>query len=301
MTRVAVLPHRWTDRAVQPGSWRALVAGVEQARTSTLAGWDRASALELRSDVVVDLARLHRDCALDPSDPVELIVTWHSSATNVREVATRIPLDSSASYPVGFSIDPTLAGGHLTVTRMVVMAVAGQSGDPLAARAKGSVLWRERRDSVTTIALDENVTRFSTEAIDFAHLPGAKRDAGWQLEVELSDLYAAPSRALRLFVNVAHPAVDHLLSDSDDDASRATESVLRWDVARQLINQVLESDRFITEFGTFLPDSVGGAMQGLFERWLPLTTPAELRVLRDADPGRFEAELQAQLRLLRLS
>jgi len=298
MTRVALLPHRTTDEGVRAGPWTAVIDGIEQPRSSAIAGWDHRRVIELRSEVVVDLEVVRRVCGLGDADPVALIATWQSSATNIRTVAAHFPIENSASFPVGFDVDPRLVGGELTLVRSIVLAAPGTSPDPLTAHRVGAVLWREPRAGSLTVAL-EGVTHISTEALDFAHLPDVDAKAAWQLEADFDDMHATPSRAFQLFVNTSHPSVDRLLSDVDDELNDMAQSVLRWDVARQLVDRALDDDGFVNEFGSYEADSTGGAMQAFLERWFAGTTAREMREMREQHPTQYEGLLQAKLRLLR--
>jgi hypothetical protein len=103
---------------------------------------------------------------------------------------------------------------------------------------------------------------------------------------------------LRLYVNASHVGVADWLAAPNADRGDAVASVLRWDVARQLIELALDHAAFVDGFGDFDPDTVGGVLQRVFELWLPDRSPRELGQLREDAPGRFEALLQARLRML---
>jgi hypothetical protein len=160
------------------------------------------------------------------------------------------------------------------------------------------VLWREPPRVATTVPTDGRAQLW-TEAVDFADLDGTEAGAAWQIVVDVSDPYAAPMRALRLLVNRAHPTVERLLSGVDDDATNSVQSVLRWDVARRLLEVALNDDDLIEGFGEYPTDSVGGVLQALLASCLPDASPQELKRMRAESPERFESLLQARLQLLR--
>jgi hypothetical protein len=273
----------------------------EQPVGAPISGWDRVTPIDVRCDVSVDVGRVRADCGLPDEDALLLVATWHATGTNVRRAAARLAVVESATYPVSFTIDPALAAGRVHLARTLVLGARGTSDDPLTAHAAGAVLWREGRSDRETLELEPSGARFTTEAVDFASAPGADPAAAWLLTLDLDDLHAVPSRGVQLFVNTAHPAIDHLLAEADDDQRRTATSVLRWDVARRLVDRGLDDPRFEAGFGGFLPDTIGGVIQELLERWLPDTTPGELRTMRAQDPDRFDALLQARFRLLRWS
>jgi hypothetical protein len=198
-----------------------------------------------------------------------------------------------------FAVDPELVGGNLTLTRSVVLAARGSQTDPLTAQAIGGVLWRESRRDAHTVGLEPTPERLSTEILDFDRMPQFDRDAAWQLDLDLDDLDASPSRTLRLLVNAAHPAIDRLLTGDEDEATRATESVLRWDVARQLVGGALQHDEFVGGAGQFRPSSVGWLLERLLGRWFPDMSVTELHTMASEQPAHLEGLLQARLDLLR--
>jgi hypothetical protein len=301
MTRVSILPHRWVVDGVRPGPWSAFVRGEELDTTSPISGWDRVTPIEVRCEVRIDVGRVRAGCGLPDDDPVLLVATWHATGTNARRTAARLAVAESATYPVSFAIDPAVAAGRVHLARTLVLAAAGTSDDPLTAHAPGAVLWREGRSEGTTLVLESAGARFTTEAVDFANVPAADAAAAWLMTIDLDDLHAAPSRGLQLFVNTAHPAIDHLLAGADDEQGRMAASVLRWEVARRLVDRGLDDPRFEAGFGGFVPDTIGGVIQQLLERWLPGRLPGELRAMRTQDLARFDALLQARFQLLRWS
>ena len=77
------------------------------------------------------------------------------------------------------------------------------------------------------------------------------------------------SGALRLVANKAHPAVEQLLGTEHVEQRQLIESVLRWDVARTVIERALDQPRFVEGYGEFAPETVGGVAQRLLQLHLP--------------------------------
>ncbi|MBI2705463.1 MAG: hypothetical protein HYX32_09270 [Actinobacteria bacterium] len=299
MPRFVVLPHQTADSLVHAGPWTAVVNGVAHEAARRLPGWDRWTPIELGCEVTVDPDEVRAAAGLAVGVPLDLIATWRASATGLRGLGARLQLDSSGVHRLGFVVDPSLVGGRLVVSRCLVLGAPSRGGEPLSARRAGSIVWREPASATNSILLGDAEHRFPTDAVDFSAESGIDADAAWWLRVDLDDLSAPPSRALRLLVNTDHPTVDCLLRGSLGERAWMVQSVLQWDVGRALIERAMDEPQFVARFGTFGDDTVGGALQQLYERWLPGTTPARLRALRRDHPDRFDAELQDRLHLLR--
>jgi hypothetical protein len=165
----------------------------------------------------------------------------------------------------------------------------------LAASTPGSILWRD--DRRTRVVLEGTGAVFPTELVDFRDLRVGDAGAVWTLELDLSDLDAAALGCVRLYLNAAHPDVDALRRGDDDPRTAAIRSVLRWDVARQLITTALQNDEFV-ERDAYPPDSVGEALAFTVRSHFPTEDPRSLRALLQRDPTRFTARLQAACGLL---
>jgi hypothetical protein len=177
-----------------------------------------------------------------------------------------------------------------------VLSSAGGSTDPLAPRLAGSVILREERNEVTSILLEGEAARFPTEVVDFAQLRIAEPEALWFLDMSGADLEQSPLSAMRLYVNGTHPAVQRALAHGDAIGG-LVRSVLQWDVARVMIHRALDNDEFIDDWDRFEETTLGATLQQLVQRIWAGEDAASLRARRDADPTRFEYQLQARLGL----
>jgi hypothetical protein len=299
MTRVAVLPHRVSARGVHAGRWSVRLGGVEHDSTARIVDWDRRVPLEVRSEIGIDPDVIRDECELDALAPIALISTWHAAATNVRRVGMHIEVDEPSTQMIGFAIDPTLAAGTVRLARSVVLARDHETSKPLAACRAGAILWREQPASATTLELHSTAGRFSIEAIDFAELEAVATDAAWWLDVDLSEPFHDASVALRLVANKAHPAVDQVLGTEHAEQRQLIESVLRWDVARTVIERALEQHRFVDGPDEFPPETVGGIAQRLLQLHFPDMRVDELAAMRRHAPQQLDALLQSRLRMLR--
>jgi hypothetical protein len=297
VTRASVLPHRTTANGVAAEPWVVMIDGERLAPGVRLA-WDRAAPLDVTSTVRVDVDRAREECGLGTAAQLRLVAVWRCTTTSQRGVGAEIVVDRSATYPITVAIDPRDVAGEVTLSRLLVLDEGITTLDPLTASTRGAVLWREPPRAAATISIDGGAG-LSTEAVDFGDLDETYRNAPWRIDADLSDLHAAPMRALRLLVNSSHPTIERLLAGVDDDTTKSARSVLRWDVARRLLAAALDDDAFVEGFGEHPVDSVGGVLQALFATCLPGSTPRELRRRRNEAPSEFESWLQDRMHLLR--
>ncbi len=297
MTRVSVLPHRVSARGVQPGPWSVWIGGVEHDVATPLRDWNRRTPLQVRSQLTIDADLVRRECGLDADAPMVLMASWHSTATNIREVGTRIEIEGPGPVLIGFTIDPTLAAGTVHLVRSVVLARDHDSADPLAARSAGTVLWRDRPSAMTRLELQSIADRLTIEAIAFAEKDGFESATAWVLQTDFADPHRDIATAIRLLANTGHPAVEDLRS-GHDDVRHLAESVLRWDIARMLIDRALAEPRLVRGCGGFAEGTVGGLVQRLLELYFPELGVDEMVVLRTSAPDRLEALLQSRIGML---
>lgn len=113
------------------------------------------------------------------------------------------------------------------------------------------------------------------------------------------DLDSAALGSVRLVLNESHPAVARMLAGDASPEANATLSALRWDVARYLILNALDSDEFVARGGVFEEETLGAMLAGILTLHWPGESPRALRQLRRTEPARFERELQDRAGLLR--
>lgn len=226
-----------------------------------------------------------------------LLATWRSTATNIRAVGARIQLEASGPALIGFTIDSTLAAGTVHLVRSVVLARDHDSADPLAARRAGTVLWRDRPSAATRLELQSIADRLTVEAVAFAEEDDFESAAAWVLQTDFTDPRRDIATAIRLVANAGHPAVEDLRT-GHDDVRQLAESVLRWDVARMLIERALDEPQFVRGCGGFAEGTVGGLVQRLLELYFPELSVDEMVVLRTSSPDRLDALLQGRIGVL---
>lgn len=296
MTRVSLLPHRSTQHGVEVTPWTIWRGGEEVTSHQRIA--PSGSELELRSEVTVDPAVVWRECGVDPSACLVLVVTWYSRGTNLRRVVSRTVVDRRSTHLLGFTLDRTEAIGDVVVERRVVLGRTHESSDPLAPAAAGAILWREAPPERATLRLGPPAPHLSIDSVDFSDDPELDARAAWALDVRADDVLADGRAAVRLSVNSTHEAVAQLVDGDDRETRERVASVLRWDVARRILDTVLDDDRFVDEFGDLPPDTLAGSAQTMIQDRWPGVSARVLRERRASSRAQFEVELQAGFGLL---
>jgi hypothetical protein len=297
MTKIFALPHLHTG-AVEPDEWLVEIHGEQLPVPNLLKGWDYSTPLRFESTLRVDRTRILSDCGLGEDASVSAIAAWWASSTNIRQLGCSRPLTHGEHVTLAVAVPAGLAGGQLTLQRMLILERPGRTRTTLAATTPGSILWREPRERQTKVVLEGDAARFPTEMIDFTSSRVADPDSLWWLDHDLSDLDSTPLATLRLYLNESHPMVKKMVAGGADEVSAAVSQVLEWDITRTMCHAALDTSEFIRQWGSFRPGSLGEALELLLRRLWPGDDATSLSALRAQDPGVFEARMQGRLRLL---
>lgn len=297
MTKILAMPHL-TASSVETTEWIVDLNGRLDTAPALLKGWDYSAGLAFESTARLDRRKILAECGLSRDARISVTASWWASSTNRREIGCRQPILDDVDIALRLEIPPGVAGGHLTLERMLILDQPGRSDDDLAAVQQGSILWREPRDSQTRVTLEGDAARLPTEAVDFTSTRVADPESLWWLERDLSDLNSTPLATIRLYLNTSHPIIEKIVSGADDATAETVAKFLEWDVARMLINSALDSAEFLRDWGMFRPGSLGETLELLLQQVWPGEDANSLSGLRADEPGIFEARLQARLRLL---
>ncbi|MGY1684412.1 hypothetical protein ACI8AK_02365 [Geodermatophilus sp. SYSU D00867] len=294
--RVVTLPYLQAETEPQCGQWIVELRGDRQPLPLLLKGWDYTSTITLESIVRVSRDQVLRECGLPDDAEIAVTALWSASSTTARSVGATVPIVGDRAINLAFDVPPGVAGGRLTIERLIVLLRPGTGGAALSATRPGSVLWRESRDEQASCLLEGDASRFPTDVIDFGQ--SGLGDAGgiWWLQHDLTDLDANPLACLRIRINSAHPVGTRLVRGTAD--SEEIRSVLFWDVHRLLVHAALDSDDFISGWGTFRIGSLGHTLEQICRRLWPYEDARSLRASRDSGRSRFEAAMQARTGLL---
>jgi hypothetical protein len=284
------------DEAVLLGPW--LDYGGLEIR-DRVEHWDPVTDLELTRAATVDLDAARSQCALGADSAFALIAEWRApSRTRLGGAGKPVELGHLTGVvraPVSVKVPGRDAGGRLDLTVRLVLRSCGSDPTPISPRRLGAILWTDTE----RVMLEGSAARFPTAAVDFGEVPKVPDAAAWYLDWNVADLEHPVMGGLRLLLNRTNPRiVSAVRSTSDDPAAPLIRSIIRSDIARQLIRAALSSDEFMDSPDSFTDDSVGRLIRDLIASiWtgIPIDAIRE-RALRD--PARFDADVQAALEVL---
>ena len=167
--------------------------------------------------------------------------------------------------------------------------------DLLAPAQPGSILWRAK----SSVRLEGIGAQFPTDTSDFTITRPKDINAGWILEVDLSDLDALFMASARLTLNSAVPAVKRMIQGSPDEDVKQLRRVLHWDITRQMVMMALENEDVV--HSDFDPEatSVGSVLRNLISTIWPVDSPVTVRNWWRTDPSRVEVRVQSRSGLFR--
>jgi hypothetical protein len=256
-----------------------------------LPGWDYASELIFELQPSFDLEMIGAQTGLSDPRLMDVVLLADCSATGARFSTSRQLMDVLQSDSNLITLEPTSGefadsirlSAHLALNRTVAV-------DDSQFRVGSRLAWSD----VLTVRLEGDSPRFPTEAVPFSAL--SLDDAAWTLQISFTDLHESFMGGVRLLINTEHPAADSLLDPTTPGWS-VTQSVLRTDIARQLIVHVAFEEFDLSEH-TWPEDSVRDVLENLTDLFLGSDLASTARLAR-SDYARFERRLQSRFDLLR--
>lgn len=295
--RLAVLPFALAaEEAVRfTNPWHDVRDGHAEVLGDAIRDWDPMTVLRLRAVIEVDVPAVLRTARLNHRTGLAVAVSAGSSSTRLRGPVWMQNIKSSSTecLDIEFDVAGAELGGRLDLmTQLVVVQPEGE--DKLGASLRGTIIWRHRE----SVMLEGDAAQFPTETADLSGPPYDLPRAGWMLQIAPDDLDVTAAAAVRLIVNESHPLMQRVLEgDSSPEAVAAVE-VMRWDVARQLIDVALSTPAFIERDEAFEEDSFGWLLFAIIGTHFPGESPRSLRNLQETDRAAFEVMLQHQSRIL---
>jgi hypothetical protein len=295
MARVVSPPYRRPAAGrIEADAWMIATGGDLSTQPDRLEHWDYFTQVRVSRKLKVDVAALLADCALSADARLGAVIQWQCSWTGLRGSSRVIDI-GGPRVEVDLVLEGERLGGSLRLDSRVILTHPGSSEAPLAPQRSGSVLWSDG----VTVTLEGETARFPIQVVDFerAGIPGGTEGA-WFLQWSPPDLEAPTLGSLRLLVNRANPLVARLVAEGPVVPELALlQSVLRHDIARQLIQGALDNPEFdrSADYGA---DALGTALQGLIDSTFGADSLESLRGLRRTSPQDFEVRLQAASRIL---
>lgn len=296
MTKVRILPHRAAaSDAVHWGSWWVRIGGKRLPVEDRLKGWDYATPVTFELQPTVDLELLMQSTGIPDPSAFELLALLDCPATNRRFIARRAVEQLEDDESNILALEPPL-GEIADVVRLSAHVVLARSLPPSAEGVAARIGSRLGNTQVHNLRLEGEASRFPTEAVAFSAI--GLESAAWTMQCKFADLDESFLGGVRLLVNTEHPASD-LLLDNEAVEARAAQSMLRMDVARQLLLHVaLAPDLTVDSRKEWPEGSVRYVLETMTDLFLGMNLATTLEFARGDLVG-FERKLQDRFELLR--
>jgi hypothetical protein len=288
---------RPSSDAVQAEDWLLNRGGAPERLPPIISDWDYNLDLGLSRTVVVDMARVRRECRLPEDSAISLAAVWQASGTALRGVVGMVSLetDMGRQRVVVRGIAPGReAAGVLTLQTQLLLSKPPATPALLVPSLAGSILWQD----AAKLTLEGGASRFPIEVVDFSKLLWAPAGAGWHLAWNSHDLYLPLSASLTLYINADHPPVLAAVKGTRREPhSDAIRSAIYYDVGRALVRGALNSDEFMEDPDGFPEASLGNAVRNLLHLLFPGDRPEALRSTMRERSEFFDSSLQESMRL----
>lgn len=282
--------------AIEPGKWLCYLEAGEQALDAFWPHWDYQSLVRVRRQVVIDASLIRSECQLGVNQGLLLVAAWRSSTTQLRgAISSIVPSQiGRQTFDVVAELPSGELGGEVLLRTQV--AVTGDAAllSSLAPTIAGSIVWEDE----ARFRVEGAASRFPVELVDFrgTRLP---HDACWVLNWHPDDLHVPFLAAVQLSLNAAHPAIERAMASAQpDNADRAIQSMIKFDVFRQLVVGALGNADFVNAPDSFEDGSTGRELRRLFRVSFGDENIGAIASRCDSARADFEAELQSKARLL---
>jgi len=277
---------------IQIQDWYALVAARPVPLAEAVKHWDPATELMLRQPLKVDIDGVREDCEVGKARLL-LMATWHSTGTRLGGRGTVIELgDGRFLGEVAIDLPSAEQAYTVKLRTTIVLGATPKQPSLLTARRPGAILWSEEH----SLPLEGSGSRFPTELQEFGSFfpPGAAWYLGWSPQ----ELEEPVLGSVRLYLNRRHPLIERTALDpAGTELGPVVAEAIRLDVARAMLMGALAEDEFHQMADQYEEGSVGRLVHSLVRLLFPNESTTAVRSLVEAQPARFEAKLQAALKL----
>jgi hypothetical protein len=261
--------------------------------------WDPNAVVGVSVQARVDRRGVLADINLGATAPLAVSLSWSSLATCSSGVLRSTSLTTSADAEEvqlwGEIYGAQLAGSVEVSLTLHLAASIRHEPESLRPWLVGSVLWREAR----TYFIEGDGARFPVEERDFLQSSFLPKEAAWYLDWRPDVPTDSFLGTVCLYLNSSHPRVKRLADQeaNEDSELQLVRSLLRTDIARQLITGALASPEFV-EGDAFEPGTVGNRVRTLISQVFPGRPVSKLAAHMRDRPHDFEALMQSRLRFL---
>jgi hypothetical protein len=277
--------------AVRAGAWFMDSGDENQPLPEWVPYWDVSQQLHVKRRIDVDLDRVRHETRLSSESQLAMTVVL---ASEFEDEGCRVTLPSDHGVncvDLGVDLDgQALGSAVLLVTSLVLAEALGQVEGPVAWR-RGSILWQDSK----RIRLYGESSQFPVMEVDFADF-GLDPGSPWFVQIG-SDLELPAMGSILLLLNERFPLVTEAAREMSADRPElaAVRSALFSDVGRVLVEFALSQEDLAQEWPE---ESLGAVLAAVVEGRFPQSLD-ELRRLRDNDPSKWAATVEATFGLLR--
>lgn len=251
--------------------------------------------------VEVEIPLLIASGRLKAGARVAFVPTWWSEGTSLRGRGTPEAFEvGSDTSRRKFDLALTVSGRDASRTVQLKTSLILQSAsnemlrDNLAPNRPGSVLWE---DAITVI-LEGRAPRFPISVVDFVDSGLGPAAACWRFEWAPKDPSTPAMASMRLYINSRQRTFhDAIVSTNPSPCQLAVRSALKYDIGKELVALAIEHCHDLELVDRHEVGSSGRILRDLIDRVFPGKTPTDCADFHRADPGLFNAQLQAAMAL----
>ncbi len=285
--------------SISVSEWKLVKDELPFPLTSVQEGWEYRSRIKIQRELEFDGPGLARECGFGKLSLVRLCLDWscpHASRTTSGRFRVGGPgfkqISCVRKLPIVLNLElPSEQFSHMVLVRTVVALGSAASPCPLSPIKPGSVLWSDE----ARLQLEGTSPRMPTAMADFSRNPARfqDQDAPWSVWLAPGALERPVSAGVIVYLNSRRKGLIPLDVEKVGDDVRAT--MLKWDVARQLIERALSDDGFVDSSKTYDKGTLGATMRNLVQTlFSPMELP-QVAALRTNERESYEDILAGRL------
>lgn len=290
MTSIRLQPHRTASLAawqIEPWQTRYGERSPE-GLGERIPDFDYQIELGFGFRARIDPAVLAEETGLGSDAKVGIFALLDCAPANLR-CSKVVPVNGPEDVEIWLHAEPGTLAREIELLRGLVLLEPGTISARRVATQKGSRLLEE---PPLRVLLEGTWSRFPVEAVSFSAV--GRAGGAWVLRSDYSELSDPFLWAVRLLVNVDHPAGRVALERGDTEKARLVRGALRADILRQFF-AVLRADIRIEDDEGFPDGSVGSVAHSMATDLLG----RDLRTILTMDPIELDELIQDRTAYLR--